>query len=203
MSLGLAFIAYLLGSIPTAVWVSKLFFGVDVRTLGSGNAGATNVARTLGWKAALPVVVVDVGKGALAAALPKLWGGPFPVWLPLACAVAAVLGHTFPVFAGFAGGKGVATAGGGLLVLAPGLVGIAGGVWLVVVLATRIVSLASLAAGLALAVAAFAFPSLSPWGMKPLASALGLFVFWTHRQNIRRLLSGQEPRFAFGKPKSS
>ncbi|MFN3413207.1 MAG: glycerol-3-phosphate acyltransferase, partial [Thermoanaerobaculum sp.] len=86
-------VSYLLGSIPTAVWVSKLFFGVDVRTLGSGNAGATNVARTLGWKAALPVVLVDVGKGALAAALPKLFGQDFPVWLPLACAVAAVVGH--------------------------------------------------------------------------------------------------------------
>lgn len=193
------FLAYLAGSIPTAVWVSKLFFGVDVRTLGSGNAGATNVARTLGWKAALPVVLVDVGKGALAAALPKLLLESFPLWLPLACAVAAVVGHTFPVFAGFRGGKGVATAGGGLLVLAPALVGIAALVWLLLVLATRIVSLASLLAALALAVASFALPS-SPWGMKPLSVVLCFFVFWTHRQNIRRLLSGQEPRFAFGKP---
>lgn len=194
-------LAYLLGSIPTAVWVSKLFFGVDVRTLGSGNAGATNVARTLGWKAALPVVLVDVGKGALAVALPKLLTVSFPVWLPLACAVAAVVGHTFPVFAGFRGGKGVATAGGGLLVLAPALVGIAALVWLFVVLATRIVSLASLLAALVLAVASFALPSLAPWGMKPLSVLLCFFVFWTHRQNIQRLFSGQEPRFAFGKPR--
>lgn len=195
-------VSYLLGSIPTAVWVSKLFFGVDVRTLGSGNAGATNVARTLGWKAALPVVLVDVGKGAAAAALPRLWLEAFPVWLPLACAVAAVAGHTFPVFAGFRGGKGVATAGGGLLVLAPALVGIAAAVWLAVVLTTRIVSLASLSAGLTLAVASFAWPSLAPWGMKPIAVALCLFVFWTHRQNIRRLLAGRESRFAFGKPEA-
>ncbi len=195
------FLAYLLGSIPTAVWVSKLFFGVDVRTLGSGNAGATNVARTLGWKAALPVVLVDVGKGALAAALPKLLAQSFPVWLPLACVVAAVVGHAFPVFAGFRGGKGVATAGGGLAVLAPALVGIAAGVWLLVVLVTRIVSLASLLAALALTVASFALPSLAAWGMEPLSLMLCFFVFWTHRQNIRRLLSGQEPRFSFGKPR--
>lgn len=194
-------VSYLLGSIPTAVWVSRVFFGVDVRTLGSGNAGATNVARTLGWKAALPVVLVDVGKGALAAALPKLFWQGFPVWLPLACAVAAVVGHTFPVFAGFRGGKGVATAGGGLLVLAPALVALAALVWLAVVLLTRIVSLASLLAALTLLVVAFAWPTLAPWGMKPVALVLCLFVFWTHRQNIRRLLSGQEPRFAFGKPK--
>lgn len=194
------FLAFLLGSIPTAVWVSKFFFGVDVRTLGSGNAGATNVARTLGWKAALPVVLVDVGKGALAVVLPKLLTESFPVWLPLACAVAAVGGHTFPVFAGFRGGKGVATAGGGLLVLAPSLVGIAALVWLLLVFSTRIVSLASLLAALALAVASFALPSLAPWGMKPVSLLLCLFVFWTHRQNLRRLLSGQEPRFAFGKP---
>jgi glycerol-3-phosphate acyltransferase PlsY len=194
--------AYLLGSIPTAVLVSKVFFGVDVRTLGSGNAGATNVARTLGWKAALPVVLVDVGKGALAAALPSLFHLPAPPWLPLACAAAAVLGHTFPVFAGFAGGKGVATAGGALLVLAPALVGVAAVVWLSLVLATRIVSLASLAAAATLAAAAFLLPRVG-WGIKPLAVALAVFVFWTHRQNIRRLASGKEPRFAFGKGRSS
>lgn len=191
-------LAYLLGSIPTAVWVSKLFFGVDVRILGSGNAGATNVARTLGWKAALPVVLVDVGKGALAAALPRLWSADTAAWLPLACAATAVIGHSFPVFAGFKGGKGVATACGAFLVLAPKLVGVAALVWLSTVLATRIVSLASLLAAVALSVAAFLVPGAG-WGMKPLSLALACFVFWTHRQNIRRLLAGQEPRFAFGR----
>lgn len=193
-------LSYLLGSIPTAVWVSKLFFGVDVRTLGSGNAGATNVARTLGWRAALPVVMVDLGKGALAAALPMLLLADYPVWLPLTCAVAAVVGHTFPVFAGFRGGKGVATAAGGLLVLAPVLVGIAAAVWLAVVVVTRIVSLASLSAALVLALGSFLLPSATPWGMQPVSVALCLFVFWTHRENIRRLLAGRERRFSFGKP---
>ena len=190
--------AYLLGSIPTAVLVSKVFFGVDVRTLGSGNAGATNVARTLGWKAALPVVLVDVGKGALAAALPSLFHLAQPPWLSLACAGAAVLGHTFPVFVGFKGGKGVATAGGALLVLAPALVGVAAVVWLALVLTTRIVSLASLVAALALAVAAFFWPQVG-WGIRPLTVALAIFVFWTHRANIRRLMEAKEPRFVFGK----
>ncbi|MCS7183286.1 MAG: glycerol-3-phosphate 1-O-acyltransferase PlsY [Thermoanaerobaculum sp.] len=189
-------LAYCLGSIPTAVWVSKFFFGVDVRTLGSGNAGATNVARTLGLRAALPVVLVDVGKGALAAAVPGLLWAQFPVWLPLACVGAAVLGHTFPVFAGFRGGKGVATAAGGLLLLAPSLVAVAALAWLAVAFTTRLVSLASLTAGVALAVAALLWPSQTPWGMKGVALGLCLFVFWTHRQNIRRLLAGQEPRFS-------
>lgn len=190
-------VAYLLGSIPTAVWISKLFFGVDVRTLGSGNAGATNVARTLGWKAALPVVLVDVGKGALAAGLPALLGISSPPWLAMACAAAAVVGHTFPLFAGFKGGKGVATAGGALLVLAPALVGLAAAAWLAMVLVTRIVSVASLSAAVALATGAFIWPQKA-WGIQPLALALALFVFWTHRQNLRRLLAGQEPRFKFG-----
>lgn len=198
MSAALLILAYLLGSIPTAVWVSKWFFDVDVRTLGSGNAGATNVARTLGWRAALPVVLVDVGKGALAAGLPSLLLERAPAWLPLACAGAAVLGHTFPVFAGFSGGKGVATAGGALLVLAPVLMGIAAGVWVLSVCITRIVSLASLLAGVALAVSAFGLPRVG-WGMRPLALFLCLFVCWTHRKNLKRLFAGQEPRFAFGK----
>lgn len=198
MSASLLILAYLLGSIPTAVWVSTWFFGVDVRTLGSGNAGATNIARTLGWRAALPVVLVDVGKGALAAGLPSLLLDQAPAWLALACAGAAVIGHAFPIFAGFSGGKGVATAGGGLLVLSPVLVGMAAGVWILTVLVTRIVSLASMLAGVTLAVSAFVTPS-GGWGMRPLAVVLCLFVLWTHRKNLQRLFAGQEPRFAFGK----
>ncbi len=188
-------LAYLLGATPTSFWVGRLFFGVDLRTRGSGNLGATNTFRVLGWKAALPVAAVDVLKGWL------------PVWLfpqmdraaawewALAYAAAAILGHVFSLWVKFKGGKGIATSAGAFLGLAPWGVLVALSAWVVVVATTRIVSLGSLAAAVALPLSLLVLPHEG--GNTLLAFTLGLavFVFWAHRSNLRRLLRGEEHRF--------
>jgi glycerol-3-phosphate acyltransferase PlsY len=186
--------AYLLGSIPTSVWVGRFFFGIDIRTRGSGNAGGTNALRTIGWGAGIPVMAVDVAKGALAALLPRVAHGAAPAWLEVACMAAAVAGHVFPVFAGFRGGKGVATGGGALLVIAPGPATVCAVVWLVLVGVTRVVSVASVAAALALPIAVASLPAHGHAGLLPASIGLALFVVWTHRSNLRRLWRGEEPR---------
>ena len=118
------FLAYLMGSIPTAVWVGKAFHGIDVREHGSGNAGFTNTVRVLGWKAGLPVFFIDVLKGYLAVSLVRLGGSYVPgsiafINFQLLLGAAAVLGHIFPIYVGFKGGKGVATLLGLLLAIQP------------------------------------------------------------------------------------
>ncbi|MDX1568361.1 MAG: glycerol-3-phosphate 1-O-acyltransferase PlsY, partial [Longimicrobiales bacterium] len=147
----LALLAYLVGSIPTSYIVSRWGYRVDLRERGSGNLGATNVFRVLGWKAALPVVLVDVGKGFVPTwFFPAM--DPSPVWAwTLAYGGASIVGHVFPVWLGFRGGKGVATSAGVLAAVAPmatlaGLV-----VWLVLIFGTRIVSLGSMAAAVVVA----------------------------------------------------
>ena len=196
---GLAVAAYLLGSIPTSLWLGRLLHGVDLRTLGSGNAGGTNALRVLGWRVGLPVMAVDVGKGSLATALPALVGVSDPGWLPLACAVAAVLGHVFPVFARFRGGKGVATGAGALIVLAPLAALACAMVWGLVVAATRIVSVASVLAALTLPFAVGWLDGRAPRGLLVLSVGLALFVAWTHRGNLRRLLRGEEKPITVGR----
>jgi glycerol-3-phosphate acyltransferase PlsY len=171
-----------------------------VRTLGSGNAGGTNALRVLGWRAGLPVMAVDVGKGALATALPAITQVAEPAWLPLLCAVLAVGGHVFPVFARFRGGKGVATGAGALLVLAPVAALACAVVWGLVVAATRIVSIASVLAALALPVAVSFLGERAPRGLLALSIALALFVVWTHRTNLGRLLRGEEKPITVGRP---
>jgi glycerol-3-phosphate acyltransferase PlsY len=146
----------------------------------------------LGWRAGVPVMAVDVGKGALAAALPTLAGVVAPAWLPIACAVLAVVGHVFPLFARFRGGKGVATAAGALIVLAPLAALACAMVWGLVVAATRIVSIASVLAAFALPGAVALLDGRAPRGLFVLSVALALFVLWTHRTNLRRLLRGEE-----------
>jgi len=193
------FLAYLLGATPTSFWVGRFFFDVDLREKGSGNLGATNTFRVLGWKAAVPVVVFDVLKG---------W---FPVWFfpqhdhtatwswTLAYAGAAILGHVFSLWVRFRGGKGIATSAGAFLALAPWGVLVALIVWVSVVLSTRIVSLGSLAAAVALPLSLLFLPHRG--GMALLFFTLGLaaFVFWAHRANIGRLLQGRENRFGGGR----
>jgi glycerol-3-phosphate acyltransferase PlsY len=191
-------VAYLLGSIPTSVWVGKLVYGVDIRSAGSGNAGGTNTLRVLGWRAALPVIVVDVGKGAAAALLPRLAAPGQEPWLPAACVAAAVVGHCFPVLASFRGGKGVAAAAGGLCVLAPWQALACAGVWLAVLAVRRTVSLASLVAAFLLPIAVVLLPVSTPPGLLELSTGLALLVAWTHRSNVRRLAKGTEPRLAVG-----
>lgn len=179
--------------------MGRWFFGVDVRRLGSGNAGGTNTLRTLGWRAALPVMAVDVGKGAVAALLPRLFGASEPAWLPVACAALAVLGHCYPAFASFRGGKGVATGGGAVAVLAPWAALVCAAVWGVTIATTRLVSLASILAAVTLPLAVWFLDDGQPPGMSLIAVALALFVGWTHRSNIGRLLHREEPRITVGR----
>ncbi len=188
-------LAYVIGATPTSFWVGRLFYGVDLRTMGSGNLGATNTFRNLGWKAALPVIVVDIFKG---------W---FPVWFfpqhdhsaiwewTLAYAGATILGHVFSSWVGFKGGKGIATSAGAFLALSPWSVLVALGTWVVVVFFSRIVSLGSLAAAAMLPIALFFFPHQGGDTLVVFTVALAAFVFWAHRSNIGRLLKGEENRF--------
>ncbi len=188
--------AYLLGSFPTSYLAGRIT-GVDLRQHGSRNLGATNVWRVLGPRVAVPVGLLDVAKGTAAAVLLGPVAG-VAGWWALVTGGAAILGHVFPVFLGFRGGKGVATAAGVLLGVAPAAVGLASIAWLTVLGSTGYVSLASLTA-------AVAFP-LAQWFLRPgdLATliagvAVGIFVFFTHRSNITRLLSGTESRFGRGR----
>ena len=189
---------YLLGSMPWGYWLPRLLVGVDVRTLGSGNAGATNVWRTLGFKLGLAVAALDIAKGA-AAALLGLWlGGDLVAVL---AGVAAMVGHWRPLFLGFAkGGKTVATTGGVALALAtlPALA--AAGTWMVVFLPTRYASLASRAAGVSLPLYAFLFGA--EWPVLAFTSGGALAILVLHRGNIRRLLAGEEPRIQLRRPRT-
>lgn len=192
----LTLLAYLLGSMPTSHMVSRWGYGVDLTRKGSGNLGATNVFRVLGWKAALPVVLVDVGKGFLPAwAFPMLDGSDAWAWA-LAYGAAAIVGHVFPIWLRFRGGKGVATGAGVLVAVAP-VATLAGvGAWLVLLLATRIVSVASMSAAVIAAVVVWIRPL--PEGAEALrifAVLLAAFVVWSHRANLRRLVRGEENRF--------
>jgi len=199
-------IAYAAGSIPTAYLAGRLIKGVDLRTIGSGNLGATNVYRSLGTVPAIVVLVLDALKGALPAALlPARIAGVYwfepreALWWGLACGVAAIVGHAKPVFLLWkGGGKGVATAAGVFAALAPVAMGVSLLIFLTVVVSTGIVSLASLTAAIALPVAVVVlFGVKSPLFLVTLVVLA--FVVWTHRANIARLRSGAEPRTFGGK----
>ncbi|HUX38457.1 MAG TPA: glycerol-3-phosphate 1-O-acyltransferase PlsY [Rectinemataceae bacterium] len=199
--LSLALLSYLAGSFPTSIIVGRLFFGLDIRTKGSGNAGGTNSFRVLGWRAGLLVVIVDVGKGAIAALFIARLGqasGLPPEILGLLAGALAVVGHVWTVFAGFRGGKGVATAAGALVVLAPLPIGIAALVFALVLFSTGIVSVASLSAALSFPLSLLGLGLLglppSPW-LLGFALLLAPLIFITHRANIGRLLRGEEYRF--------
>jgi glycerol-3-phosphate acyltransferase PlsY len=208
-------LAYLLGSVVGSLVVGRLRGGVDIRTLGSGNAGSTNALRTQGLRFGIWVIVIDVAKGWIAAALlPQLAipgvaaaGGAQGAWLPASCAFASIVGHVFPVWHGFRGGKGVATllgayAGLEALLLLPLIVS-----WLVVVMVSGFVGLSSIAA--ALAVPAYLAirdgARLTPLMAFALASAV--LVVYTHRGNVRRMRAGSENRarklWLFGRGRES
>jgi glycerol-3-phosphate acyltransferase PlsY len=187
--------SYLLGAIPTSFIVGKTLAGIDLREHGSRNLGATNVYRVLGWKYAIPVGLFDVAKGAIPALVFARQVVGIPVF-PVLCGVMAVIGHVYSIFVGFKGGKGVATAGGVVIALAPLTFLVVLPVWVVTVWATGYVSLGSIAA-------AALFP-VADWLLHParrgpatLALDLGLagFIIWKHRANIQRLRAGQENRF--------
>lgn len=202
--------AYLLGSIPTAVWLGQAFYGVDVREYGSGNAGATNTFRVLGKKPGIIVMVVDILKGFTATKLAYLIGlsvtGPVYsaqfVNYELALGVIAVMGHLFPVFAGFRGGKGVATLFGMVLAVNPWTALICVSVFLVVLLVTKYVSLSSICAG-------FAFPLGTVFVLQSSVKSEVLYsicvcvlILVTHQKNIERLLKGDESKVYLFKRKN-
>lgn len=202
-------LSYLAGSIPTAIMASRLVLKDDIRNHGSKNAGATNVFRVMGWKPALIVVLIDIGKGVAAVLLiTQLGATPLsPVLLKIVAGLAAIIGHIFTVFAGFRGGKGVGTAFGVLLSLAPTASLITFAVWLVLVLITRIVSVGSVAAGIVFPVTLFVQRSLAKPGpateLLCFGVVLGLLILLTHRANIGRLMRGEENRFGSKKKSSS
>jgi glycerol-3-phosphate acyltransferase PlsY len=191
---------YLLGSLSGSLLVGKLR-GVDIREQGSGNAGGTNAFRTQGWRFALAVVVIDVGKGALAAWLgTRVVGAPAPFDSTMAtaeaCGFAAIVGHCWPVFFGFRGGKGAGTAAGAILVLAPLLVLPVLGAWLLVLISTGYV-------GLSTVVAALVFAAAGIWRLVAagdpviavFAIACAVLIVFMHRGNLARLAHGTEHRF--------
>ena len=210
-------LSYLVGSIPASVWIGRLFYGMDVRNYGSGNAGATNVFRVLGWRAGVLCTLMDVGKGLFAAgviatlrldALPAQLGSDY--WqvetvVRLLAGATAVLGHMYPIWARFKGGKGVNTSAGVLFALTPVSMWITLGVFVLVLLLSRYVSLASLLATVAfpstIAIRRYVFgidrldPSLL---FISILMALGIII--AHRANIRRLFNGTESRIRTFRP---
>ena len=194
-------LAYGAGATPTSFWLARAVYGVDLRTEGSGNLGGTNTFRVLGWKAALPVTLVDIGKGWLPVwYFPDIQPATSPSTWALAYGGAAVLGHVFSFWVGFKGGKGIATSAGVLLGLAPVAVAVCLGVWLGVVSVTRIVSAASLSAALTLPVVVYVLPGREGSALVWFAGAISVFVAWSHRSNIGRLLRGEESSFRRGAP---
>jgi len=190
-------LSYLIGATPTSYWVGRAVHGLDLREQGSGNLGATNALRVLGWKSAAPVVLVDIAKGwAPAALFPVLAGVAFP-W-SFAFGLAAIIGHMFSVWVGFKGGKGMATSAGVFLALAPSAVGAGFLIWLSLTLATGYVSLASIVVAAALPPLIAFTPHEGGMTLVWLSTALAVFVIWKHRSNIGRLIRGEENRFRRG-----
>jgi glycerol-3-phosphate acyltransferase PlsY len=202
-----ALLAYLLGSIPSAVWIGKRFHNIDVREHGSGNAGTTNTIRVLGWTTGIPVLLIDIAKGWLASMLPVFFhlatsGSALMTNLQLITGIIAIIGHIFPVFAGFRGGKGVATVFGVFLALQPLLTICVMGVFLTVLFTTGIVSVSSMSAGVSFPVLLLVFFDTPSMLFKIFAIIVGAALLVTHRENIRRIWRGEEKKLlSFGKKK--
>lgn len=210
-SISALILAYLFGSIPTAVWIGQAFYNIDVREYGSGNAGATNTFRVLGKKAGIPVMLLDILKGWTATNLAYIVGisttGAFHsvgfTNLQLALGIAAVMGHLFPVFAGFRGGKGIATLFGMILAINLPAALLCVSVFIVTLLITRYVSLSSILAGFIYPIGVtFIFPvyvkSVIIYGM-----CIFILVLVTHQKNIERLLKGKESKVNLFKKKTA
>ncbi len=202
--------SYLLGSIPTSILVARRWKGIDIRRHGSGNAGGTNVLRVVGWKAALLVAAVDVGKGSLAACLPLFMPEGClaidSVDATALCGAFAVVGHIYPIFAGFRGGKGIGTSAGMYLVTQPLAVAMVAPVFLLAVFLTRMVSLGSVLAACALPVALWLVRG-GPWiTAHPIAFAVSIgltcLIVLKHSSNMVRIVKGTENRLGGGKGES-
>ncbi len=191
-------LAYLIGSVPTAVWVSRFFYGIDIREHGSGNAGATNTFRILGAKAGTGVMLVDMLKGVLAVKLSLLssydWSSEAITNLQVFLGLAAVVGHIFPIWADFRGGKGIATLFGMILAIQPVVAVSLVAVFLFMLFLTRYVSLSSIVASIAfplLILVVFREPEVT---YRVFAIATACLVVLTHHKNINRLLQGNESK---------
>jgi len=189
--------SYFLGAIPSSYCMGKLLKGIDLREHGSGNLGAANTFRVLGLKAALPVLLFDIGKGFVAVHYLSRLGGPGTAFALLA-ALVVVMGHNYSVFVRFSGGKGVGATAGAFLALAPQALGICFAVWILTLLATRIVSVASMASAaclpISIPVANRLFGAHVHYSITLLAVAAAVVVFVKHRSNIVRLLNGTEKK---------
>lgn len=192
--------AYLLGSIPTAVWVGKAWYNIDVREHGSKNAGATNTFRVLGKKPGIMVLLIDVAKGAFAVSIPLLIVNFIDVslkeqqdLLQIVAAIFAVLGHIFPVFAGFRGGKGVATSLGIIIGIQPLSAAICFGAFLIVFTISKFVSLGAIVASVCFPVIVYVLQPESI-EMQVFSLVLGTAVIFAHRKNIKRLIKGEESK---------
>jgi len=209
-SLGALLVAYLFGSIPTAVWLGQAFYGVDVREYGSGNAGATNTFRVLGKKAGIAVMIIDIAKGYTATNLAYLVGlsvtgphnsAPF-VNYQLALGVTAVMGHLFPVFAGFRGGKGVATLFGMVLAVNFPASMLCVLVFVVVLLLTKYVSLSSICAGFTFPLSVVFLFQVSIKSEVLYGMCVCVLILVTHQKNLERLLKGKESKVYLFKKKT-
>ena len=192
-------VAYLLGSIPTAVWTSNFFFGIDIRDYGSGNAGATNTYRVLGSKWGTFVMIVDMLKALVAVKLAfflptELHGDFYLINMQLALGLSAVVGHIFPIWAEFRGGKGVASLFGMVLGIQPNVAICCVGIFILVLYATRWVSLSSILASLAFPVFILFIFNEPETLYRIFAILVALLVIFTHQKNISRILKGNENR---------
>ena len=185
-------LAYLFGSIPFGLIIGKAVKGIDIRDYGSHNIGTTNVFRVVGKKWGLVVFALDALKGFAAVKLPAILNLGYSSKLTILLGIMAILGHAFPIWLKFKGGKGVATSLGVFLAAAPVPAGIAFGIWILTFLVTHIISISSLVAAVCFPIACF-LTIRNPW-LVAVSLALGIFIFYTHRANIQRLLRGEEKR---------
>lgn len=195
MLLAMCFVlAYLIGSIPSGVWIGRVFCHKDPRDSGSHNIGTTNAYRVLGPTAGTAVLIIDILKGTLGASLPRIFGYP-QHWLVLVCGLAAVVGHVASIFLRFKGGKAVATSAGILLAYNPGLFLLASSVFIVTILITSTVSIGSILGVFAIALVALIIHDLV---LAAIAGALTVFFIWRHLPNLIRIREGKENIVHFG-----
>lgn len=199
----LLILAYLLGSIPSGVWIGKLFFKKDIRQHGSSNTGTTNTFRVLGKTAGIVVLLMDILKGTLATCLPMIFhlSGINPLWF----GVCAILGHTFPIFAGFKGGKAVATSAGMLLGFNPVFFVYSCIIFIVSLFCTSMVSLSSMISAVLITLSTIVLPYVAPvilakpnWLLTIIAFLVSSFIFYRHKDNIKRIRNHTESRIPFG-----
>jgi glycerol-3-phosphate acyltransferase PlsY len=192
-----SFASYLLGSIPTSFIIGKVWRGIDLREHGSGNLGAANTFRILGARAAVPVLIIDIGKGFLAVKMVSILGIDNFMFTALA-ALLAIIGHNYSMFVKFSGGKGVGTTTGAFLAIAPVAVSVCLGIWVVILLITRIVSVASIIAAVALPLAVLFVKYFvgrdTSYIVVILSVIVSFVVVYKHRSNIERLVKGEEKR---------